>query len=257
MKILDQYVTSAPSPQAAIDIFDGEWSSKFPAESGLTGGAAELFGDQRINWVEHELGGLEGYKVIELGPLEAGHTYMLEKLGAASVLAVEANIRAYLKCLIVKEIFDLRRSRFLLGDFVSYLRSQQGTFDLCLASGVLYHMTNPVELIQLVSKTSKRVFFWTHYYDEAAFGARPELLMRFSASDAAEFGGFPHTLHQYEYSDALGWSGFCGGTQPHSSWLSRHDFLSALRFFGFSDLRIAFDTPNHPNGPALGVLALK
>lgn len=85
--------------------------------------------------------------VLELGPLEAGHTYMLEKMGARSIVAVEANSRAYLKCLIVKELFELKRAKFLLGDFVAYLKNNTRHFDLCLASGVLYHMQNPAELL--------------------------------------------------------------------------------------------------------------
>ncbi len=39
---------------------------------------------------------------------------MLENMGASSVIAIEANSRAYLKCLITKEILNLRCSRFLI-----------------------------------------------------------------------------------------------------------------------------------------------
>jgi SAM-dependent methyltransferase len=80
--------------------------------------------------------------VLELGPLEGGHSFMFERLGAREVIAIEANPRAYLKCLIIKELLDLRRVRFLCGDFLEYLRADGTDFDLVFASGVLYHMRN-------------------------------------------------------------------------------------------------------------------
>ena len=44
----------------------------------------------------------------------------------ASITAIEANRRAYLKCLVMKETLGLTRTRFLLGDFVEYLRASPG-----------------------------------------------------------------------------------------------------------------------------------
>jgi hypothetical protein len=118
--VLDGYVQGSPSDQKALDIFKGEWSSQLPgACKELKAGTVPLFEDARMVWAAEQLGGFSGQRVIELGPLEAGHTYMLESLGAESILAVEANKRAFLKCLIVKEILRLNRSRFVLGDFVS------------------------------------------------------------------------------------------------------------------------------------------
>src|SRR6058998_2055014 len=98
MSILDYYVKSIPSEQNALDIFKGEWSSSLPPEKGLqTGGVAALFQDGRVKWAVEQFGGVEGQTILELGPLEGAHTYMLEKMGAASVTAIEANTRAYLK----------------------------------------------------------------------------------------------------------------------------------------------------------------
>ena len=251
--ILDQYITSVPTRQNALNIFKGDWSSTLPKELGdLQAGASALFDDARIHWVAEQWNGLEHQTILELGPLEAGHTYMLERYGAASVLAIEANTRAYLKCLVVKELLHLQRSKFLCGDFIEFLRRSPSQFDACIASGVLYHMRNPVELIELISKASDRVLIWTHYYD-------PNLLedTRFTAHTEAEQAGFKHTLHRYEYRAALGWSGFCGGSAPYCNWLSREDILQSLKHFGFSEIQINFDDTNHPNGPAFAIAATK
>src|SRR5699024_4562235 len=106
---LDQsshFVSTLPTDQTIIDIFQGEWSSAFPADSGLIAkpGFAQLFADHRIEFADAILGPLDGMSICELGPLEGGHTYMLHERGAGSIDAVEVNKDAFLKCLCVKEV---------------------------------------------------------------------------------------------------------------------------------------------------------
>jgi hypothetical protein len=256
--VLDGYVELLPANQNALDIFKGEWSSQLPGIwKELNAGTIPLFEDPRILWAADQFGGFKDQRVLELGPLEAGHSYMLETLGADTVLAVEASKRAYLKCLIIKEILNLRRCRFVLGDCVAFLREDQAAFDVCLASGVLYHMRDPSELIYLISKASKKIFLWTHFYDEQVIGSKPNLARKFAGSIRSRHQGFDHVLHKYIYGDGRNWAGFCGGINPYSHWMSRQDILACLRFFGFEDLRIAFDEPDHPNGPSFCVAALR
>ncbi|MGH8631244.1 MAG: class I SAM-dependent methyltransferase [Burkholderiales bacterium] len=259
LNILEAYVRTAPTPQNALDIFRGEWSSKLPGPlEGLNAGPLGLFDDDRLKWFVSEIGGVDGKSVLELGPFEGGHTYMLEKMGAAEILAIEANSRAYLKCLIVKELLELRRARFLCGDFVEYLRQPGPNFDVCLASGVLYHMRNPAELIALLAKRCKRgLFMWTHYYDAAVIKANRTLAVKFAENRPAEHEGFRHTLFRYKYQKALAWAGFCGGSVPESAWMPREDILACLNHFGFTEVRISFDTPDHPNGPAFAIVATR
>ena len=244
--ILDQYVMSAPSPQNALDIFKGEWASKLP-DTNLLAGSITLFDDYRIKWFAEHLGGFQSKTVLELGPLEAGHTYMLERLGAASILSIEANTRAFLKCLIVKEIFDLKHAHFLCGDFVEYLRTNHRQFDVCLASGVLYHTINPIELITLLAKTTNHVCLWTHYYD-------PEII-QFPSSQEAEYAGFAHTLYYKAYGEELNWTGFCGGCRPYRYWMTRDDIIKGFKHFGLTEITIGIEEPHHQNGPAFTLVA--
>jgi hypothetical protein len=256
--ISDEYVDLPPSEQNALDIFTGEWSSRLPGSwKDLKAGTVSLFEDSRILWAADQLAGFTGQRILELGPLEGGHTYMLETLGAESVIAVEANKKAYLKCLVIKQILELKRCRFMLGDCIAFLRENQISFDVCLASGILYHMREPSELIYLMSKASNKVFLWTHFYDEKIIGSKPNISSKFSATVNRSYKGFDHVLHRYEYGDALNWAGFCGGTARYSYWMTRNDILDCLRFFGFKDLRIGFDEPDHPNGPCFCVAALR
>jgi hypothetical protein len=273
MQILEQYVNSTPSYQNALDIFEGEWASKLPGTSSyMNAGQIPLFEDVRISWAAEHLGGFRDKKILELGPLEGGHTYMLEHLGACSITAIEANTRAYLKCLIVKEILELAHTKFLLGDVIEYLKLQTSGFDasgfdasgfdasgfdVCIASGILYHMKNPAELIELISKVSNQIFIWTHYYDEELLQQLPNFERRFSSSNSVEHKGFSHRLFRQDYGEALGFAGFCGGSLPFSHWMSRADILACLRFFGFKQIEIGFEDLHHLNGPCFCVAATR
>lgn len=258
MNILDEYVTLTPNPQNALDIFKGEWSSKLPEPlANLRAGSVPLFEDSRIEWCVAQLNGIEGKTVLELGPLEAGHTYMLERFGAAEIVSIEANTRAYLKCLIVKELLALTRTSFLCGDFIEYLQNNQTKFDVCIASGVLYHMRNPAELIALAAKASDQIFIWTHYYNQAIISKNPNLAHKFSSGVPNEYAGFQHTLYRQEYKAALEWTGFCGGKEVFSHWLNRDDIIACLRHFGLNDIQINFEAPDHPNGPSFALTAVR
>jgi hypothetical protein len=183
---------------------------------------------------------------------------MLEQFGATGIMADEANTRAFLKCLIVKELLNLRQAHFLCGDCVEYLRQTESNFAVCVASGVLYHMQNPAEMIALLAKRcTQHLFLWTHYYDEAIISASKVHAPRFNYSQPAEYDGFQHTLYRQEYQKALDWNGFCGGSAAISNWLNRDDLIRGLRHFGFGDLRFNFDEPAHPNGPALAIIATR
>jgi hypothetical protein len=253
--VLTDYVKTPPSPQNALDAFAGTWASRFPPPyEGLRAGTTRLFEDLRVEWAINELGGVDGKTILELGPLEGAHTFMLERHGAASIVAVEGNRGAYLRCLITKELLSLERSRFLCGDFLAYLQSTSDTYDLCFASGVLYHVQNPVELIALIAARAESLFMWTHYYDEANVptrGGRPRVV----PVESAEYRGFEHRRYRYRYGLSLLWRGFCGGSAPFAHWLTREDLLGALEHFGWTSIQIGFDEPQHPNGPALALVA--
>ena len=248
-------VMSAPSPQNALDAFKGEWiSAPPPSLPGLVAGGLGLFSDERLAWAIEQAGGVEGLRVLELGPLEGGHGYMLQERGAREVIAIEGNQRCYLKCLVMKEVAHLDRVRFLLGNFVEYLRDTPERFDLCLAAGVLYHMAQPLELIHLVSRVADRVYIWTHYYD-AAIVKRTPSAPHFSGEHELSFGGFTCTGHRYEYYLGKRAAKYAGGLLAHSHWLTRDDLLGFLRHVGYTTIDVAFEDREHVHGPCLSLVA--
>jgi SAM-dependent methyltransferase len=256
--IMDAYVRSAPSPQNALDIFKGEWAAMLPAPfDALQAGRLNLFYDNRAFWALNELGGCEGQRVLELGPCEGQHSYMLEQRGAASVTSIEANSRAYLKCLVVKEVIGLQKVNFLCGDFVRYLEQNDEQFDLIFAAGVLYHMRDPVGLISELARHTNRLYIWTHYYEHAILQNIKHLKARYTVHTPAETLGFRYTMHRQDYQESLVQPGYSGGTAEFSHWLSREDVLGALTHFGFRDIRINNEDRNHPHGPCFDIVAIK
>ena len=98
------FLDEKPTPINALQLFSGEWACRLPPEIPDFPGAGTVgaFADDRIAWANEKLTslnrGFNGSTVLELGPLEAAHTYMISRLGAHEIVAVENNASAYLKC---------------------------------------------------------------------------------------------------------------------------------------------------------------
>ena len=256
--ISGRYAKTAPSFQNALDVFKGEWWSQLPPPfSHLEAGKIRMYDDPRVRWALSQLAPVNGETVLELGPLEASHTYMLQRAGFGSILSIEANPRAYLKCLIVKEILELEKARFLCGDFLEYLRNTPSRVDVVFASGVLYHMMNPVELIARVSEITSRLFLWTHYFEPDLVSRNPGLRNKFEREQRAVYSGFEHRLFRFNYGRSSSLRSFCGGSRPYANWMRREEIIACLKHFGFAEIRLGCDEPNHPSGPAFAVAALR
>ena len=150
------------------------------------------------------------------------------------MLAIEANRDAFLKCLIVKEIASMK-SRFLCGDFIEHLRYCDQRYDMIVASGVLYHMSDPITLVELISRQTDRCFVWTHVYDENYDGPKRTL-----TRDTR----FPEVeLWAFDYGFTMNAPGFWGGNNPKAVWMRREDVLSLFSSYGFSTFKFLESAP--------------
>lgn len=253
----ENYIRSFPSSQNAINIFKTEWSSKLPERFNIhSGGLADLFDDQRIHWAKAEGVNFKGKKVLELGPLEGGHSWMMEQSGANEIIAIEAHERAFLKCLITKELTQMSKTRFVHGDFECFLQFNEEKFDICLASGILYHSVDPVTLLHNICRHCDQIILWSHYFDSAAIKENnPSLLNRFGDSQCCQYMDTEITLHPFVYLEEVSEDSFCGGPNSGSNWLERGGIET---IFGKNDFEITaegFNHPAHPNGPAVAFIA--
>jgi len=249
------FIGKAPAPENMISLFEGGWASALPI-AGAVSGSSRLFEDERIRWFLEKSGGVHDATVLELGPLEGGHSYMLEKAGARQVVAIEANGLAWLKCLAVKETFGLAKVRFLLGDFLRHLETAEDRYDAVVACGILYHLKNPQDLFPLLRKVCDGpVLLWTMAWSERIRDDHPGLHKRFSSTRTARLPtGATVTLHRHEYQQTVMQKGFFGGNDTYSEWMSREDIQAAAAAAGYQVGEIAFDEPRHANGPALAML---
>jgi hypothetical protein len=152
------------------------------------------------------------------------HTYMLEQAGA-TVDGVEANKYGYLKCLIAKNIMPLRNASFHLGDFVEWLEREERFYDLIFACGVLYHMREPLRLLEAIAKRSTALYLWT------VCVASDKLVVSFTK----DVDGRP--IRFYERGYGAQDEKFCGGPVDYPRWLHHDDLLFLLRSYGFTDIR--------------------
>ncbi|MGE0338713.1 MAG: class I SAM-dependent methyltransferase [Xanthobacteraceae bacterium] len=244
--IISLYSQDYPSRDNAFKLFEGEWTSSVP---GIRTGAMNLFADSRIDWFAKQCGGFSGKSILELGPLEAGHTYMLAKAGAEEIVSIEANRQAFLRCLVVQSALKFNAD-FLLGDFRKYLKDTEAQFDFLLASGVLYHMTDPEEVLVDMARVAPRLGIWTHYFDKAVL-ERSSQWRKFDPKPVVKRVG-NREIRKYgqRYLKALDWKGFCGAGALGSHWLEREDITGILEDLGFA-ITIAVDDPGHIHGPSI------
>lgn len=252
---LDEYVTSFPCHQNAIDALPG-WNQAFPDELGLRAGGIHLHHDPRIIWAADQFGSLEGKRILEIGPLEASHTYLLDQHGPAVIDAIEANKLCYLRCLVTKEILQMRSARFYLGDSQLWLEQRVDRYDLVIASGVLYHMQDPIRFLDAIANRTDAIFIWTHYADDGAMPPGDPRRGAFVGTvEKRQHLGIDIHLHPRSYLGAWKDKAFCGGMHDLHRWIDRQDLLALLGRFGYDDIRIWNDEPAHAFGPAFCLFA--
>jgi hypothetical protein len=260
--IAPYYERRAPSAQNVADIFGGTWKSALP---GIVSGDAPMFGDSRPAWIASQLpGGFTGRSVLELGPFEGYQTYHVLAQGARRVVAVEANSINFLKCLCVKELYDLTRASFVFGDALSYLEGSDEPFDVVVASGILYHLQDPIRFIERLAAAAPAVYVWTHYFDAPVMAQLRNGQERHFLPEenvVRRYGDGPVTLHarsyllpDYRNGIPMYWE---GGLEQISYWLTKDDIFAAFRRAGMRVAAVEFENTELNGLPAIGFLAVK
>lgn len=255
--IFDQYEQGKPGHQNAIDALPG-WSCAFPPAFKLKAGKLPLYADDRINWALQTFGSIAGKKVLEVGPLEGMHTYMLHRQRPARIDAIEANRLCFLRCLLTRQILDINTASFLLGDIQAWLAEHEEVYDFALASGVLYHMADPGEFLKRLASRTNAVFIWTHFFLDEAMPKDDVRRRPFSGKiETRMIEGVPLRYYERSYQLANSNASFCGGMKDRHFWMHRDDILALLEKLGYSDIVIRDQDLDHPGGPSFSLLARK
>lgn len=182
--------------------------------------------------------------VLDLGALEGGLSFEMAREGwnATGVEGREANFR---KAQLIASYYALPNLRFLHKDVKELTRDDDGTFDVILCCGLLYHLDEPIaHLRQLASllHDDGLLFLDTHVAPDehaARFGTHePSLSPPFT---------FEESGHSYEgrwwAEPSAGdlrermWSAI---SNERSLWLSRRSLIRALYHSGFGAIHELF-----------------
>jgi SAM-dependent methyltransferase len=214
-----------------------------------------MFEDSRPNWFASKLAdGFTLKRVLELGPFEGYQTFLIDKLGASEITSVEGNNINFLKCLCLKEVYGIR-AKFKHGDILAELKTP-GTYDVLWASGVLYHMQDPIEFIESACRKADHIYIWTHFHDAAVIDAKADEfhkgLFRNQFNRTVEYQGRMITLHcrtygieNYENNIPLYWE---GAPKDSTYWLSLPDlhYLFQVNEFDVTDIEYIGDLDGMP-----------
>lgn len=101
------------------------------------------------------------HRVLELGPYDGTDTVYLARQ-ADYVVAIEGraeNVRRTLKTLSDNQV---ENADVIQSDLQSFNLADLGQFDCVWASGILYHVEDPADLIRRIAGVTRRCFGWTH-----------------------------------------------------------------------------------------------
>ena len=196
----------------------GPWMSRFDIDGVALGGIYNYNKDPRLRHFEHQLGSLQGKRILELGALEGGHTLELSRAGAL-VTAIEGSPSNYERCLFIQRYFQLDQAEFVCGDVRSIDFTQFGCFDVILNSGILYHLDAPWELLEKLGKVAQAMLLWTHC------ARAPEQSIQVGSH---HFRGSWYTEGELDHP--------LSGLQQKSFWPTRESLEQMLNFTGWSEL---------------------
>ena len=144
-------------------------------------------------------------------------------------MSIEANSANFLKCLIVKNYYNLNKTHFMLGDLSCYLREATKKYDLVLASGILYHLFDPYEALENIISKTDRIGICTTYF-------HPEI-QNFQFTGNTREVNFPglEPLHLHERFNPRVIPGKKHGVQ-HAAWMFEiDDLFRYLEYRGFEN----------------------
>ena len=257
---LDVYVRTAPGAGNAIDIFKGQWASKLPApyERPERAASHRCTKTRACTAALEVLGACDRASgILELGPLEGGHTYLLDRSRRG------AHPRHRRQHARVPEMPRREGTARHAGRALRLwrlhgvsARARRSAWTSPSRSGVLYHMMSPVELLARLARHRGRPLpLDALLRRDPAGGAtarrpprlsgRTRPITRASATASTVSRTVPRS------SGATS----AEATAPRHVGCTRADIVSALAHFGYTRVHPYYEQPDHPHGPAFSVVA--
>jgi SAM-dependent methyltransferase len=238
---LPRFCYARPSHTNALSLRAGTWKFDFD-HLDVDGIRKWVSRDVRPQWSAEVFPGFADFNIIELGPQDGFITAGLEAFGVGSILAIEANVDSFLRCLLLKNALGLKAT-YLLGDFLTYLEAPTAPADMIYASGILYHLFDPVGFLHRCAAVARHLYLWTFLFDEASIRANAYEALCFEGASQHRFGGEVFTYHRRCYTpDIVASTTYAGGISTHANWMTLEDIERALRTAGYRIDRMIGDS---------------
>lgn len=178
-------------------------------------------------------GSLRGVRVLDLGCLEGGYTAAFARAGAKEALGLDARELNIARCELVQRELGLRNLRFEVADVRELSADRQGTFDCVFASGILYHVEDPFQVVSGIADVcSGWALIDTHVAEPE--GVHTEPLETRTWRGREYMGGvyteYPDETPAEVIADQSLWSSYMN---PRSFWLTERSLIDLLHETGF------------------------
>lgn len=183
------------------------WHRIFVSRSGVRFGDGHVPVDtEKTIYVRECLEKLGGSvtSALDLGSYEGYHAIQLAELpGMERVVGLEGRARNVAKANLVNECLGYEKVRFHVYDLEQIAQApppEPGPFDLVFCAGVLYHLSQPWELVKwMAAACSKFLFIDTHYAELPLYRCGPYLGEVYPERDTETCG-----LKDYAFWPTLG-----------------------------------------------------
>lgn len=209
----------------------GPWVTAFEVDGARLGGDTDFRGDPRCAafWAAFP----EARRVLELGSLEGGHTFELAR-HAGHVTAIEARPANLRRASLAQRALGVGNVTFVGADVEVTGPDGFGRFDAVFCSGLLYHLSRPMAVLDRLARAAEGVYIWTHHAAEAE---------TVHGLDGVP-GAWRAQQHLHDPSSGLTRRAF---------WPTRDAIVDRLHAAGFSSVDVSDE--DHPAAPAVSVVA--
>jgi len=126
------------------------------------GGALDAIHATRLSMVKAALGAEYGdsiadRSVIDIACHQGWFSVQLAQMGARDVLAVDARDEHVADATLIRDALGLSNMRVAQSDVHALSPATQGTFDVVLMLGLIYHLENPVGALRVARALTRRI----------------------------------------------------------------------------------------------------
>jgi SAM-dependent methyltransferase len=207
------------------------WITRFDIAGRSYGGSYHAELDHRLKMLIWRTP--EDARVLELGCLEGGHSTILAQ-HCRELVAVDIQESNLSKARWVSQAaYKSKNIRWVNKDVEIHDFDDLGRFDIAMNMGVLYHLSEPWNLLRRLARvTRSMMWLWTHYAPEDA--------------SLIERGGYAGILYDEPPEDHP-----LRGMRPESFWPTLPELQRMLVDAGFDDIEVLNPDLGTRDGPAV------